>query len=399
MTATTGSDETRSLWKRMTMRRGRGRDSTGTTTSCACSTCSSSSVVNPWLSLLLLLVVLGMNYQSVLQLEQQEMMEQRRMMTKRSNQQSIVRAKPWKNKSSNATRVSFTKSGHPRYLPIPPREDGIVKGLVSPGDFIYYKDNTHLRWDGAPIVLESHKLVFFSIPKVGCTVWKQLFRRMMGYKDWQSQDSTKNLPHDPSTNGLKYLYDFGLEQANEIMTSPEWTRAIMVRDPKIRFLSAFLDKAVSNDHVHIANRCCPDKTCIQDAQTILGFLQLIRRCDDEHWMSQHERVDAKFWPYMDFVGHVETAANDARRLLRKIGAWDEFGATGWGEDGSLAIFQSTDTTGAGEHATWSQWKVWQWYTPESEELVERYYQADYMNPLFHFTRGTCLTCPKKETKS
>lgn len=37
--------------------------------------------------------------------------------------------------------------------------------LVSYGDSIYVRGD----WDGAPIVLESHKLIFFSSAKVGCT--------------------------------------------------------------------------------------------------------------------------------------------------------------------------------------------------------------------------------------
>lgn len=213
---------------------------------------------------------------------------------------------------------------------------------------------------------------------------------MMGYSDWKSQENY--LPHDPANNGLKYLYHYTLEEASEMMTSPEWTRAIMVRDPKLRFLSAFLDKSVSNDHKHIIQRCCPDQSCVEGAQTIPGFLRLVELCDDAHWRGQQERVESKYWPYMDFVSHVETAARDAKTLLQKIGAWEEFGKSGWGPEGKLPIFGSTGTKGAGEHATWSQWKVWQWYTNESEKLVERHYQADYLNPLFRFQRDTCLTC-------
>lgn len=281
-------------------------------------------------------------------------------------------------------------------LPMPPRPEVPPKDLVKEGDYIYYTGDKYPHWDTAPVVIESHKLIFFTIPKVGCTVWKQLFRRMMGYQDWKSQDYEKFLPHNPLTNGLKYLYHYSLEEANTMMTSPDWTRAIMVRDPKLRFLSAFLDKAVSNDHKHIIQKCCPDESCVSDAQTVPGFLQLVQVCDDEHWKAQDERVDAKYWPYIDVVSHVETAASDAKALLGKIGAWDEFGKSGWGKDGDLAIFESTGVSGAGGHATWSQHKVWQWYTPESEEMVERYYQADYTNPLFEFERGNCLTCPDED---
>ena len=35
---------------------------------------------------------------------------------------------------------------------------------------------------GNPIVLEEYRLIFFTIPKVACSEWKQLFRRMMGFE-------------------------------------------------------------------------------------------------------------------------------------------------------------------------------------------------------------------------
>ena len=279
------------------------------------------------------------------------------------------------------------------YKAIPPRQPPGSRDtmhLVKPGDFIYYKSLD--RWDSAPIVVESHKLIFFSIPKVGCTVWKQLFRRMMGYDDWKSQDGETLVPHNPETNGLKYLWDYSVEQASDMMTSPEWTRAIMVRDPKQRFLSAFLDKAVSNDHTHIISRCCPDQSCVEKAQTALGFLDLCGVCEDDHWRAQQDRMESKYWPYIDWVGHVEHAGPDAKELLTKIGAWEKYGQSGWGKNGDLAIFQSTDVASAGEHATWAEWQVWKWYDPVVEEAVEHFYQGDYENPLFNFTRGVCMTC-------
>jgi hypothetical protein len=267
--------------------------------------------------------------------------------------------------------------------------------LVQPGDFIYYKDDR--RWDSAPIVIESHKLVFFTIPKVGCTVWKQLFRRMEGYSDWQDQDGERLLPHNPNENGLKYLYDYPIEKANKIMTSPKWTKAMMVREPKQRFLSAFLDKAVSNDHAHIMGKCCQfmddPQQCVDSAQTASGFLDLIKTCEDDHWRAQYDRVDYKYWPYIDMVLHVETAEEDAKRLLQTIGAWDEFGQTGWSKDHQSPIFGNAAKS-AGDHATWSQWQVWKWYTPEVERQVEAFYRADYENPLFNFTTYECFTCVK-----
>jgi Sulfotransferase family len=293
--------------------------------------------------------------------------------------------------AANVRETIHVRSNDMVYRRIPKRNPEVQRDLVLPGDYIYYSEND--SWDSAPIVIESHKLMFFSIPKVGCTVWKQLFRRMMGYADWASQDYETYQPHNPKVNGLKYLYNYSVEEASVMMTSPEWTRALMVRDPKTRFLSAFLDKSVGNFHLHIKRRCCPDESCIGDAQTLEGFVRLCTKCYDDHWRPQSDRVDYKYWPYIDHIGHVETSAADAKDLLQQIGAWEEFGASGWGDGGQSAIFASRESSGSGmNHTTYADQQIWTWYTPETEQLVERFYMGDYENPLFHFTRGECLTC-------
>ena len=109
-------------------------------------------------------------------------------------------------------------------------------------------------WDSSPIVIEEYKLIFFTTPKVGTTVFKKLFRRMMGLSDWQNEN--ENLPHNPRFNGLNYLFDYSTRRAWEIWNSPNWTRAIFVRDPKERLLSAYLDKAVGHNGNYVKRQCC-----------------------------------------------------------------------------------------------------------------------------------------------
>lgn len=295
-----------------------------------------------------------------------------------------------------ATDDAVMMKPHRSFEAIPQRPARIQRDLVKPGDYIYYQDfNT---WDASPVVIESHKLIFFTIPKVGCTVWKQLLRRMMGSKDWDSQDGTTLQPHNPKVNGLKYLYNYTIEEASVMMTSPEWTRAMMVRDPKERFLSAFLDKSLSNFHAYIIGKCCKDGSCVDAAQNLTGFLALTRVCEDEHWRPQNDRVDYKYWPYINYIGHIETAAADAESLLKKIGAWDEFGKTGWGRHHNKKIFATADIATTEAHYTWSNKEVWKWYTPAIEQQVERKYRGDYENPLFDFTQGACLTCIDRSSK-
>jgi hypothetical protein len=308
--------------------------------------------------------------------------------------------------------------------------------LVQQGDFVYLRGD----WDGSPVVLEDYKLVFFTSAKVGCTVWKQLFRRIVGLKDWKAEATGKLLPWNPELNGLKYLYDYNRETASHMMTSPEYTRAIFVREPKERLVSAYLDKGVTNsyfmqskccfykgDCTQVASKyfsskvlcrlplavCCvlpkrsidrlmklvsPHSTmcltvypltficCIQLENSLDGFFQIMQTCEDAHWRPQSRRMEPKYWPYINFVGHMETVEADAARLLKQVGAWDPYGSSGWGKHGNLSIF-GTKAGGAGrKHATHAKDRMRAHFTPELEQQVESYYSSDYANLVLNVTR-------------
>ena len=75
---------------------------------------------------------------------------------------------------------------------------------------------------------------------------------MMGFKTWLLKDEI--LVHSPDANGLKYLYHYPPIEANEMLTSPNWTRAIFVRDPKDHVLSAYLNKATLRTSVAIMSK-------------------------------------------------------------------------------------------------------------------------------------------------
>ena len=290
---------------------------------------------------------------------------------------------------SSTARNNIRRAQVSNYLPY--NTSGTMKRnnslLIQKTDYIYGRPND---WDSAPIVLEEFKLIFFSIPKVGCTTFKQLFRRMMHLHDWKSQDPEVYMPHNPRRNGLKYLWDYSLEDASDLMTRPDYTRAIFVRDPKFRFLSAFLDKALGNFGGHIRNKCCKATgTCVEPGQTSEGFLKLIHNCSDSHWDPQTARMEAKYWKYINFVGHFEHLAEDGPALLKRIGAWNEYGTTGWGKHGNGSLFQTSASDQ--NHATGSIYKIWEWFTPALERKIEHYYRGDYAKPEFGYKAGLNLT--------
>jgi hypothetical protein len=240
---------------------------------------------------------------------------------------------------------------------------------------------------------------------------------MAGYDDWR--EATSNMiPWDPAVNGLTYLTDYDRRKASDMLSNPSWTKAIFVRDPKERFLSAYLDKAVRHP-TFLANQCCPRKHQQQSLgrnmkspqqskgdeerdwwcdverarSSPAAFLDFVRHqpCDNSHWRPQSRRMEPKYWERIDFVGHMETVAQDAERLLRKIGAWEQYGAAGWPlhhvngtttTDGR--IFASTGKSGR-KHATGAASKLVQYVTPTLERALEEYYVADYTHPLLNLT--------------
>lgn len=254
--------------------------------------------------------------------------------------------------------------------------------FVDYGDYIYKKGS----WDGAPVVIEEFKLVFFTSAKVGCTVWKQLFRRMMGIQEWKAEQTVDLLPWNAELNGLKYLYDYDRETASEMMTSPEWTRAIFVRDPKERFLSAYLDKAFHKNFVD--KNCCPfTLTCATESRkSATHFLELIQLCENPHWMPQSSRMEEKFWPFINFVGNMGNLSEDAQRLLTRIGAWDAFGDSGWGPNGTDSIFQSLEGGTGRAHATGARQKLKRYIPIDLEAELDSFYRKDYASPYLGFEK-------------
>ena len=242
--------------------------------------------------------------------------------------------------------------------------------VVHPSDYIYNKQDS----DSSPIVIESHNLVFFTVGKAGDNIWKKLFRRMMGYADWRTN---KRIRGDPHTSGLKVLADYNLSEATRFMTSSNITRAIMVRDPKDRFIAAF----AGGSKLRLA--CCVGyRYCLHQVSRKLNlsgfFHELVKECDQPAWRPQGQQMEPQYYQYMTVVGYFENAAVDARLLLQRIGAWEEYGKSGWGKHGNESIFGGSSShphepTEYKKYIPFSSPAL----TPELERKIEEHYVSDY----------------------
>lgn len=242
-------------------------------------------------------------------------------------------------------------------------------------------------WDGSPIIIEKYKLIFWTIPKNACEEFKKLFRRMEGFDNWKTSynfpkgyshhGAATTLPHNPAINGLTYLFNLNIMKVNTIMNDPTWTKATFLRNPLERFLSAYIDKIKLRPyHGKLLN---------------LTFMEFIAKVGngwkDPHWNAQCNLLDCNKWLlHMDFIGNFETLETDTMSLLKKVGAWEKFGKSGWGKDGTKSIFQTNTNL---NHLTNSKKLYDTYYNTEYVKLaVSRLLKKD-MNLFFSGRKKTC----------
>jgi len=223
------------------------------------------------------------------------------------------------------------------------------------------------------LVNEQLRLVFFTIPKVGCTQLIQLMRRAQGATDWLED------PHYKP--GLPLLKNLGRERVNEILDDPTWMRAVVLRDPAERLLSAYLDKFIYRKGYAANVFGFPGHGMA--FETFLSYV-LDPNEDPRKPIGLHQGTDPHWRPQL-YVGSLETVAEacnsvgdflevDAwiERVLRRVNGWDMYGATGWGADADLKIFERNSAP----HPTHASKRMAEFYDRVTLEAVYEAYAGD-----------------------
>ena len=162
-----------------------------------------------------------------------------------------------------------------------------------------------------------------------------------------------------------------------MMTSPDWTKASFVRSPKDRFLSVY--SHMRNNWNEVDKRCCPNQPgCSSTLNNMIQFIDLMKRCYSTHWVPYSDRLDAKWWKYINFIGKLENVDVDSEKLLKSIGAWELIGETGWGDNGDEALFVKDINAFESVHTALAK------YTPQADKMLNEYYKADYENKYLNF---------------
>ena len=99
-----------------------------------------------------------------------------------------------------------------------------------------------------------------------------------------------------------------------------------------------------------------------------------RQYYNDHWTPQSINCHLdKFLPLYDYVGSLENLSEHARIILKDLGLWEEYGASGWpGPHDEFLPWQSK-----AHHKTNSSSKVDSMYTPELLDKVKTIFKEDY----------------------
>ncbi|XP_043299992.1 carbohydrate sulfotransferase 9 isoform X2 [Cervus canadensis] len=179
-------------------------------------------------------------------------------------------------------------------------------------------------------VEDKHKILYCEVPKAGCSNWKRILMVLNGLAP-----SADNISHDAVHYGkhLKKLDSFDLKGIYSRLNT--YTKAVFVRDPMERLVSAFRDKFEHpNSYYHpvfgkaIIKKYRPN-ACEEALNNGSGvkFKEFIHYLLDSHrpvGMDIHwEKVSKLCYPcliHYDFVGKFETLEEDANYFLQLIGA-------------------------------------------------------------------------------
>lgn len=252
-------------------------------------------------------------------------------------------------------------------------------------------------WDSSPMIDVEHKLIFCEIPKVACTEFKRLFRRLRGAA---SQEVSQHVEgpadefdwvHDPKTNGIPRLSALPAPDVRRIMSDPSWTKALFIRDPLERLLSGYLDKCRMPVEERKSIWHCPNPDgFISFADFIeavlgktLGLEDIVEM--DRHWRPQYLNCDLEDWlGSYQFQGNFSQLYSHTRYLLQGLGLHERYGhgwhtyGEGWTDDplvGTGSDLFSEDTLGT--HAEHALENIQLYYTKALADKAFEFYRRDY----------------------
>lgn len=232
------------------------------------------------------------------------------------------------------------------------------------------------RWLTTYMHMVIHRrLIFCLVPRVASTSWVATFRDAAGLPDLGEGDRIQ----DPRTNGLHYLHRHKAPVRYLYLNNPAGFRAVFVRNPWTRVLSAYRSKieAVegrdrSDRHnryiletIDAAKAHCRTHGKLESDEpgpTFGEFLSFLEDTPPEemnaHWQPQ-TIVASMDKIHYHFVGRFENMEQDSNRLIRRFGLQ------------AVPMTSLTRKTKSSEQEILARY-----YTPERLSQVGRIYEKD-----------------------
>lgn len=212
----------------------------------------------------------------------------------------------------------------------------------------------------SPIVVHKYKWIMFSAQKIVSSRQKRFIRRILGCGDGGDN------PQKENDGCFTFLRDYNVEEVSKMMSDSSWTKSMFIREPFEKVLSSYLFVKKYN----YTEQWCNGLVTKNFSQFLYEVVP--KNAHDPHFEPQYQRIDEKWWPYINFIGTMVDFSNKFKELLQKLGLWEEFGKSGWGVNRLYSITKNT-----AEHATKAAEKLNKYYTPDLKKYVSKYYANDF----------------------
>ena len=212
----------------------------------------------------------------------------------------------------------------------------------------------------SPIVVHKYKWIMFSAQKIVSSRQKRFIRRILGCGDGGDN------PQKENDGCFTFLRDYNVEEVSKMMSDSSWTKSMFIREPFEKVLSSYLFVKKYN----YTEQWCNGMVTKNFSQFLYEVVP--KNAHDPHFEPQYQRIDEKWWPYINFIGTMVNFSNKFKELLQKLGLWEEFGKSGWGVNRLYSITKNT-----AEHATKAAEKLNKYYTPDLKKYVSKYYANDF----------------------
>eukprot|EP01083_Nonionella_stella_P177083 621413_1 len=236
-------------------------------------------------------------------------------------------------------------------------------------EWMFFKNR---NTETSPYLIPKHKIIFCGIPKNAISMWKMVLLRLNALEWWLP---TQRQIH-AAENGLgSYrLMDKNWAQVDEMMNDPTWYKAVFIRDPLERALSAVLDKGF----VYKIKW-----------ETFIEYLQSHSPLEvDQHFRPQHQFCDLyKYHKQYHIFAH--NNPSHKKMFFDDNGLWDKYGSSGWSREehedkpkhknipnikGNFTHFENVFR----RHSLGSTKKLLRKYTIPQLSFLLKYYQYDYI---------------------